>query len=40
VRQGPLRDLTGGGSLEEAFVAAVGQPLDMGVNLSWLGGQA
>jgi ABC-2 type transport system ATP-binding protein len=40
VRQGPLRDLTGGGSLEEAFVAAVGQPLDMGVNLSWLGGRA
>lgn len=39
VQQGLLEELTSGGSLEDAFVAAVGQPLDAGVSLSWLGGR-
>lgn len=38
VRQGPLPEITGGGSLEDAFVQAVGQPLETAPTLSWLGG--
>lgn len=38
VRQGPLAELAAGGSLERAFVEAVGEPDETGISLSWLGG--
>lgn len=38
VRQGTLAELTTGRTLEDAFVSAVGQPLEAGIQLSWLGG--
>ena len=38
VRQGRLDEVTAGVSLEKVFVAAVGEPEDAGVALSWLGG--
>ena len=39
VQQGLLSEMAGGGRLEDAFVTAVGQPLDSAVELSWLGGR-
>ena len=38
VKEGPLRELAAGGSLEELFVSAVGEALEPGVALSWLAG--
>ena len=38
VKEGPLRELATGGSLEELFVSAVGEALEPGVALSWLAG--
>jgi ABC-2 type transport system ATP-binding protein len=38
VRQGPLPELAAGGTLEQAFVEAVGAPEEAEVNLSWLSG--
>jgi ABC-2 type transport system ATP-binding protein len=38
VREGPLAEITRGGRLEDAFVQAVGQPLEAAPTLSWLGG--
>ncbi len=39
VKQGRLDELASGGSLEDLFVAAVGQPEEAAVGLSWLGGR-
>jgi ABC-2 type transport system ATP-binding protein len=39
VRQGTLRDVAGGGTLEEAFVASVDAPIETGAGLSWLEGR-
>ncbi len=40
VKQGRLDALASGGSLEDLFVSAVGQPEEATVSLSWLGGRA
>ncbi|HPO16099.1 MAG TPA: ABC transporter ATP-binding protein [Candidatus Hydrogenedentes bacterium] len=39
VKQGRLNELASGGSLEDLFVSAVGQPQEAAVGLSWLGGR-
>jgi len=39
VCQGPLEEVAAGTSLESLFVAAVGEPTQAGVSLSWLGGR-
>lgn len=38
VKEGPLRELAAGSSLEELFVAAVGEDHEPDITLSWLGG--
>lgn len=38
VRQGTLAEVAGGGTLEDAFVAAVGGQTETSIGLSWLGG--
>lgn len=38
IQQGPIAEIAAGGSLEDAFVSAVGESADEGAGLSWLGG--